>query len=341
MQRSLLPTNASLPARAAHRRRRGPPPAFASAPLPPPPGRAAPAGVSPPPPPPLGRRVALLAAAALAAGPVLAPAPAAAYARGSVFATALQREEEGARARPRARPRAAAAEGPRWPRLASLPPPPPPRRAHSPPPRARPLPRADLLRREQALESQLRALAEAAEAEVASAPRGGGAAGALCARPFGVDFVGITETVALVGATVGGLAARQRKRELEEVNEKLRAINISLRRQARAGVTYAPGLNYAPSAGGREAAAAAVAATEAAAAAAAAPAAASEARASLREGRQALKDSQARACGGWGNGRAAGRFRSSPFQPSSLPSSPRPPPPQRSPRARWFTSARP
>ena len=44
-----------------------------------------------------------------------------------------------------------------------------------------------------------------------------------------------------MGALVGGVSARQRKVELEEVNEKLRQINISLRQQARAGVTYAPG----------------------------------------------------------------------------------------------------
>ena len=53
--------------------------------------------------------------------------------------------------------------------------------------------------------------------------------------------MGITEAIALVGALVGGVSARQRKVELEEVNEKLRQINISLRQQARAGVTYAPG----------------------------------------------------------------------------------------------------
>jgi hypothetical protein len=67
------------------------------------------------------------------------------------------------------------------------------------------------------------------------------ASGKLCATPFGIDVVGITEAIALVGALVGGVSARQRKAELEEVNEKLRAINISLRQQARAGVVYAPG----------------------------------------------------------------------------------------------------
>ena len=48
----------------------------------------------------------------------------------------------------------------------------------------------------------------------------------------------------LAGAT--GVAARQRKAELERLNEQLRKINMSLRQQARAGTVYAPGLNYAP-----------------------------------------------------------------------------------------------
>lgn len=34
---------------------------------------------------------------------------------------------------------------------------------------------------------------------------------ALCATPFGVDVVGITEFIALLGALTGGIAARQRK----------------------------------------------------------------------------------------------------------------------------------
>jgi hypothetical protein len=67
-----------------------------------------------------------------------------------------------------------------------------------------------------------------------------------CATPFGIDIVGITELVALVGATVGGLAARQRKLEAERLNEQLRKINMQLRQQARAGTIYAPGLSYAP-----------------------------------------------------------------------------------------------
>lgn len=35
--------------------------------------------------------------------------------------------------------------------------------------------------------------------------------GRLCATPFGVDVVGITEFIALLGALVGGLSARQRR----------------------------------------------------------------------------------------------------------------------------------
>lgn len=73
--------------------------------------------------------------------------------------------------------------------------------------------------------------------------------GKLCATPFGIDIVGITEFVALVGALVGGITARQRKAELERLNEQLRKINLSLRQQARAGTVYAPGLSYAPPTG--------------------------------------------------------------------------------------------
>ncbi|KAL3132430.1 hypothetical protein ABBQ32_008988 [Trebouxia sp. C0010 RCD-2024] len=68
----------------------------------------------------------------------------------------------------------------------------------------------------------------------------------LCATPFGVDVVGITEFIALTGALVGGFSARQRKIELERLNEQLRKINLNLRQQARAGTVYAPGLMYAP-----------------------------------------------------------------------------------------------
>lgn len=42
------------------------------------------------------------------------------------------------------------------------------------------------------------------------------------------------------------MTARQRKNELERLNEQLRKINTSLRKQARAGTLYAPGLTYIP-----------------------------------------------------------------------------------------------
>jgi len=70
----------------------------------------------------------------------------------------------------------------------------------------------------------------------------------LCATPFGVDVVGIVQTLALIGAVVGGVSARNRKMEMDALNEKLRTVNKVLREQSRAssGVTYAPGLTYAP-----------------------------------------------------------------------------------------------
>ncbi|KAL5728540.1 hypothetical protein ACHQM5_001613 [Ranunculus cassubicifolius] len=55
--------------------------------------------------------------------------------------------------------------------------------------------------------------------------------------------------VALIGATVGGLVARQRKGELQRLNTQLRQINAALRRQAKIE-SYAPTLSYAP-VGGR------------------------------------------------------------------------------------------
>ncbi|KAF6174289.1 hypothetical protein GIB67_040782 [Kingdonia uniflora] len=51
--------------------------------------------------------------------------------------------------------------------------------------------------------------------------------------------------VALIGATVGGLVARQRKEEMKRLNDQLRQINTALRRQARIE-SYAPTLSYAP-----------------------------------------------------------------------------------------------
>ncbi|PWA96673.1 tetratricopeptide-like helical domain-containing protein [Artemisia annua] len=53
--------------------------------------------------------------------------------------------------------------------------------------------------------------------------------------------------VALIGATVGGLIARQRKAELLRLNEQLRQINAALKRQAKIE-SYAPALSYAPAA---------------------------------------------------------------------------------------------
>ena len=69
---------------------------------------------------------------------------------------------------------------------------------------------------------------------------------ALCATPFGVDIVGITEGIALLGALVGGLAAKSRRDEVQKLNEQLRTINVTLRKQARSGIVYAPDMNYAP-----------------------------------------------------------------------------------------------
>jgi tetratricopeptide (TPR) repeat protein len=51
--------------------------------------------------------------------------------------------------------------------------------------------------------------------------------------------------VALIGAAVGGLLARQRKEELKRLNNQLRQINTALRRQAQIE-SFAPGLTYAP-----------------------------------------------------------------------------------------------
>ena len=48
------------------------------------------------------------------------------------------------------------------------------------------------------------------------------------------------------GRVRAGVIARQRKNEVEELNERLRKINLSLRQQARVSTMYAPGLTYAP-----------------------------------------------------------------------------------------------
>ena len=68
----------------------------------------------------------------------------------------------------------------------------------------------------------------------------------LCATPYGIDIVGITEGIALIGALVGGVAAKSRKDEVQKLNDQLRTINIKLRKQARSGIVYAPDMNYAP-----------------------------------------------------------------------------------------------
>ncbi len=47
-------------------------------------------------------------------------------------------------------------------------------------------------------------------------------------------------------AALTGVTARQRKNEVERLNEQLRKINTSLRKQARSGTIYAPGLTYVP-----------------------------------------------------------------------------------------------
>ena len=51
---------------------------------------------------------------------------------------------------------------------------------------------------------------------------------ALCVTPSGVDIVGITEFLALIGASASGIRSRRQKVEVDELNEKLRAINQSL-----------------------------------------------------------------------------------------------------------------
>ena len=167
-----------------------------------------------------------------------------------------------------------------------------------------------MVRREREFEAELqRARQEGEKAARLTA----GADGLLCATPFGVDIVGITEAVALVGALVGGVSARQRKDELEEVNDKLRQINLNLRQQARSGTVYAPGLNYAPpveleqravriqddlapSESAESAPSAEAAPASAAAAAAGQPVdVETEIRQCLREGRNKLKESSSRA----------------------------------------------
>lgn len=49
----------------------------------------------------------------------------------------------------------------------------------------------------------------------------------------------------IIVSWLAGVTARQRKRELEVLNEQLRKINLNLRQQARASTIYTPGLNFA------------------------------------------------------------------------------------------------
>lgn len=60
---------------------------------------------------------------------------------------------------------------------------------------------------------------------------------ALCVTPSGVDIVGITELLALIGATASGIRARQQKIIVDELNEKLRAINQSLTNRSKRNPT--------------------------------------------------------------------------------------------------------
>jgi len=67
----------------------------------------------------------------------------------------------------------------------------------------------------------------------------------ICEPESSMFSMPILLLVALIGATVGGLLARQRKGELQRLNEQLRQINAALRRQAKIE-SYAPSLSYAP-----------------------------------------------------------------------------------------------
>lgn len=104
---------------------------------------------------------------------------------------------------------------------------------------------AKLLQLRRDLEGEVRRELEAERVLLENEARNS-SVGKLCATPFGIDIVGITEFVALAGALVGGITARQRKNELERLNEQLRKVNMGLRQQARAGMVYAPGLTYVP-----------------------------------------------------------------------------------------------
>ncbi len=67
-----------------------------------------------------------------------------------------------------------------------------------------------------------------------------------CRCNSSIRLLVLPATTKILLCPVAGVTARQRKDELERLNEQLRKINTSLRKQARAGTIYAPGLTYIP-----------------------------------------------------------------------------------------------
>ncbi|XP_066397216.1 uncharacterized protein [Miscanthus floridulus] len=65
-----------------------------------------------------------------------------------------------------------------------------------------------------------------------------------CEQAYSLPNMPLLFAIAMVGATVGGLLARQRRGELARLNDQLRQINAALRRQAKIE-SYAPALSYA------------------------------------------------------------------------------------------------
>ncbi|EEC70741.1 hypothetical protein OsI_02148 [Oryza sativa Indica Group] len=66
-----------------------------------------------------------------------------------------------------------------------------------------------------------------------------------CEPEYSLPNMPLLFAIAMIGATVGGLLARQRRGELKRLNDQLRQINAALRRQAKIE-SYAPSLSYAP-----------------------------------------------------------------------------------------------
>uniref|UniRef100_A0A0D9V1G8 Uncharacterized protein n=1 Tax=Leersia perrieri TaxID=77586 RepID=A0A0D9V1G8_9ORYZ len=66
-----------------------------------------------------------------------------------------------------------------------------------------------------------------------------------CEPEYSLPNMPLLFAIAMIGATVGGLLARQRRGELKRLNDQLRQINAALRRQAKIE-SYAPALSYAP-----------------------------------------------------------------------------------------------